>query len=179
MIEKWNKISAQWLRFLVYSRHATPYNLYFTYAVSSLWHGFYPGYYVFFATLVLITIAARKWRRVMRPRLLGHFDAGLSEEDRRWRQDVYDIYTWLAVKCIAAYFTVPFVLLSLDEICRCYGEMFWFGHVLAVIVILALPQDNNNFEAEAKMKAKAGAQARLAAKNEGRFGPIHASLKTD
>jgi len=139
LIERWNKLSAMWLRHLVYSRHPAPSNLYLTYVVSSLWHGFYPGYYVFFATLALITVAARKWRRCVRPRLLGIGVGVVDEAELSRRQSIYDTYTWLATKVIAAYFTVPFVLLSLDDIFRCYGEMFWFGHVAALLVIFCVP----------------------------------------
>lgn len=148
LIEKWNKLSAIWLRHLVYSRHSSPRNLYLTYAVSSLWHGFYPGYYVFFATLTLVTVAARKWRRVVRPWILGigrgsggSSSNGATKEffDPETRQSLYDLVTWLSTKVIAAYFTVPFVLLSIDDIWRCYSEMFWFGHVIAVLLIILLP----------------------------------------
>jgi len=156
LIEKWNKLSAIWLRHLVYSRHSSPWNLYLTYAVSSLWHGFYPGYYVFFATLTLVTVAARKWRRVVRPWILGIDGevggSGRSGDrsgingansgdffDPETRESLYDTVTWLATKVIAAYFTVPFVLLSIDDICLCYSEMFWFGHVISVLLIILLP----------------------------------------
>jgi len=44
----WNKTTNLWLRRYVYDRAPPAFNLYFTYLVSAFWHGFYPGYYLFF-----------------------------------------------------------------------------------------------------------------------------------
>lgn len=44
----WNKGTQQWLERYVYSR--TGNSLVATYMCSAIWHGFYPGYYLFFLT---------------------------------------------------------------------------------------------------------------------------------
>lgn len=36
----------------------------YTFALSALWHGFYPGYYLTFATGALFTVAARSVRLI-------------------------------------------------------------------------------------------------------------------
>lgn len=57
-IEHWNKGTNRWLRSIVYER--TQYNkLVFTYALSALWHGFYPGYYLTFANGAFFTMVSR------------------------------------------------------------------------------------------------------------------------
>lgn len=49
----------RWLRLVVYDRVKTNATV-LTYALSAFWHGFYPGYYLTFASGALFTFAARK-----------------------------------------------------------------------------------------------------------------------
>ena len=44
----WNKGTQVWLERYVYSRWGN--SLLATYSCSAIWHGFYPGYYIFFLT---------------------------------------------------------------------------------------------------------------------------------
>lgn len=48
----------RWLRMVVYER-VNKYATVLTYALSAVWHGFYPGYYITFASGALFTFAAR------------------------------------------------------------------------------------------------------------------------
>lgn len=57
-IAHWNKRTNVWLRSVVYERGGRN-KVYYTYALSALWHGFYPGYYLTFASGALFTIAGR------------------------------------------------------------------------------------------------------------------------
>lgn len=57
-IEHWNKGTNIWLRMLVYNRYKNNRTV-LTYALSSFWHGFYPGYYLTFASGALFTFASR------------------------------------------------------------------------------------------------------------------------
>lgn len=61
-IEAWNMGTNRWLRMLVYER-VNKYATILTYALSAIWHGFYPGYYLTFASGALFTIAARTVRK--------------------------------------------------------------------------------------------------------------------
>ena len=45
---------------VVYERVPKNYGTVLTFALSALWHGFYPGYYMTFASGALIVMAARK-----------------------------------------------------------------------------------------------------------------------
>lgn len=57
-IEHWNKGTNRWLRSIVYERVERN-KVMFTYALSALWHGFYPGYYLTFANGAFFTMASR------------------------------------------------------------------------------------------------------------------------
>lgn len=49
----------QWLRMIVYERVPKKYGTMLTFSLSALWHGFYAGYYITFASGALIVEAAR------------------------------------------------------------------------------------------------------------------------
>lgn len=59
----------QWLRLVVYERVPRKYGTVLTFGLSALWHGFYAGYYITFATGALFVAAARvvsyetRWRK--------------------------------------------------------------------------------------------------------------------
>lgn len=57
-ISAWNIGTNRWLRMIVYDRNG-PFKVFATNGLSALWHGFYPGYYLTFATGALFTHAAR------------------------------------------------------------------------------------------------------------------------
>lgn len=58
-INNWNLGTNQWLRVIVYERVPKKYATILTFSLSALWHGFYFGYYMTFATGALFVTAAR------------------------------------------------------------------------------------------------------------------------
>lgn len=58
-INNWNIGTNQWLRMVAYERVPKKYATFLTFSLSALWHGFYPGYYLTFASGALIVEAAR------------------------------------------------------------------------------------------------------------------------
>ncbi|KAI8643651.1 MBOAT, membrane-bound O-acyltransferase family-domain-containing protein [Parasitella parasitica] len=73
MLDHWNIGANRWLRYYVYMRVTPPgqtggaLSAFVTYAVSALWHGFYPGYYMFFLSITPFQMLARHIRRTFRP----------------------------------------------------------------------------------------------------------------
>lgn len=74
-IEAWNIGTNKWLRMIVYERCESNGTI-LTYALSALWHGFYPGYYVTFASGALFTFASRTVMRIQSIR--NNFDYKLQ-----------------------------------------------------------------------------------------------------
>lgn len=58
-VSHWNIGTNLWLRNVVYERVPKKYGTLLTFGLSALWHGFYPGYYVTFATGAIVIMAAR------------------------------------------------------------------------------------------------------------------------
>lgn len=60
MLDHWNIGANRWLRYYVYMRITPPgqtggaSSTLVTYAVSALWHGFYPGYYCKYANIAIL-----------------------------------------------------------------------------------------------------------------------------
>lgn len=76
-INNWNCGTNRWLRTIVYERVSQKYGTVLTFALSAVWHGFYPGYYVTFATGALMVTAARVVS------VLANFYSNKYNEDQR------------------------------------------------------------------------------------------------
>jgi D-alanyl-lipoteichoic acid acyltransferase DltB (MBOAT superfamily) len=121
----WNKGTQLWLERYVYSR--TGNSLLATYFVSALWHGFYPGYYLFFLTVPLATAVNRLARRHVRPYVLGSPVKPL-----------YDLVGMICTAMVVNYLAVSFVVLSWEEAVAGFRSMRFAGHVGLVLVYLLL-----------------------------------------
>jgi len=129
-VESWNKLTALWLRRIIYDRLPSSYNLYAVYFVSALWHGFYPGYYITFFSVAFFTMAARKVRRTIRPLFQSSSSMAF----------IYDIITWTFTRLACPYLAAPFVFLSLKNSWAFYSGNLFFLHILAATAILVLPE---------------------------------------
>lgn len=137
-IDSWNKTTAVWLRRVVYER--MPYgNTAATFAVSAFWHGFYPGYYLAFATAALFTFSGRAMRRNVRPffRPDGDNSTGLIPF-------LYDCVTFTFTRLCNVYMVLPFVVLTLDGCVYVYTSMYWWLHIAAALPLLLLPKGKSS-----------------------------------
>lgn len=127
-IEQWNKGTTRWLRMLVYER-APRFRTVLTYALSALWHGFYPGYYLTFMSGALFTFASRSVRRSVR----HHFVRS------RPLKAMYDLATMLTTRLVMGYITFSFLLLEFWPSVHVYLHLYMFLHVLGFLALLLLP----------------------------------------
>ncbi|EQC26196.1 hypothetical protein SDRG_15933 [Saprolegnia diclina VS20] len=127
----WNKGTQAWLERYVYSRHGN--SLLITYFVSAFWHGFYPGYYLFFLTVPLPTAVNRLARAKLRPYFCAHAAS----------KAVYDVLSWLCTVVVINYLAVAFVSLSWSASIARWGQVFFAGHaglVAAYAILMLLPK---------------------------------------
>ncbi|PAA84855.1 hypothetical protein BOX15_Mlig029102g2 [Macrostomum lignano] len=126
-IDAWNTSTNAWLRLLAYSRLPPKFKMIGTFVLSAMWHGFYPGYYFTFLFAVPTTVAARRIRRIFRPRFLAANQLLL-----------YHVITWFCTQLILAYIVVPFTLLHLNLVLSYYhGTMMWTGHIVVFVALAA------------------------------------------
>jgi len=130
----WNRLTAVWLRRYVYERVSRPYNLYFTYIVSSFWHGFYPGYYLFFLTVGVAQEITRMIRSKVRPYFVQ--DDGKTPKKRKM---IYDFLGFLLTYSFVSYAVIPFMVLKASDTLIAWKALKYYGHaMIAFGLIFAL-----------------------------------------
>lgn len=132
-IEGWNMGTNTWLRMVVYERRKK-YATELTYALSAIWHGFYPGYYLTFFSGAMFTFAARTVRKQCRHHFTKSFESKLF----------YDILTFVVTRLTLAYVTFPFVLLEFSGSIRLYNKLYWCLHLAAAFVLFIVPRMTAN-----------------------------------
>eukprot|EP00557_Chaetoceros_sp_GSL56_P005583 CAMPEP_0176495676 /NCGR_PEP_ID=MMETSP0200_2-20121128/10787_1 /TAXON_ID=947934 /ORGANISM="Chaetoceros sp., Strain GSL56" /LENGTH=500 /DNA_ID=CAMNT_0017893577 /DNA_START=132 /DNA_END=1634 /DNA_ORIENTATION=+ len=115
----WNKKTANWLGRYVYMR--TGGSLVATYGLSAFWHGFYPGYYMFFLSVPLVTMCERLGRKKLSPRF----------SPNKW--SLYGICTIVATSLIVEYIVIAFQLLAFDWAVEAWKSHYFFGHILCIL----------------------------------------------
>ncbi len=115
----WNKKTANWLGRYIYMR--TGGSLVATYGMSAFWHGFYPGYYMFFLSVPLITACERLGRKKISPRFSSN----------KWSP--YGIVCILSTSFVVEYVIQPFQLLAYGWAFDNWKNHYFFGHILCVI----------------------------------------------
>uniref|UniRef100_T1PLM4 MBOAT, membrane-bound O-acyltransferase family protein n=1 Tax=Musca domestica TaxID=7370 RepID=T1PLM4_MUSDO len=129
-INNWNCGTNRWLRTIVYERVPKKYGTILTFALSAVWHGFYPGYYLTFATGALMVTSARMARRMFRHRF----------QQTRMTRMFYDILTCLTTRIVMGYTTFPFVLLEFMGSIQLYLKFYLCLHIVALTTIYVLPK---------------------------------------
>eukprot|EP00903_Cladosiphon_okamuranus_P019810 g18207.t1 len=116
----WNKRSQGWLERYVYMR--TGNSLTATYFVSAFWHGFYPGYYLFFMSLPMITTAAREGKKKISP-YMPQEGVGAT---------LYHGFAVLMVTLSVNYLVIPFQMLGLKESLDVWGTFYFAIHAIVI-----------------------------------------------
>ncbi|CAO3632774.1 unnamed protein product [Cunninghamella blakesleeana] len=141
LIERWNSAANRWLKHYVFMRLAPlpgskakvgfkP--VFFTYFISSIWHGFLPGYYLFFGTSALLQYAGNLMRKVLRPlTMTPDMKQGLPF----WKT-AYDVISIiLTVSCINSC-SSSFMLLTWEATVIAFGSVYCYHLLVAFAGIL-------------------------------------------
>lgn len=124
--KEWNKKTSLWLSRYVYIR--TNGNLAAVYGMSAFWHGFYPGYYMFFMSVPILTFCERLARKKLSPRFSSS------------QLSVYGVVKTIATSVSANYMVSPFPLLAFDRSWANWTSHYFFGHIASVVFYLVLSQ---------------------------------------
>lgn len=126
--KEWNKKTSLWLTRYVYIR--TGGNLMAVYGLSAFWHGFYPGYYLFFLSVPILTMCERLAKKKISP----YFSS------EKW--SLYGIACIIATSVFVEYMVSAFILLQYEGAIALWRSNYFFGHVLSIgfyIVLTLLP----------------------------------------
>ncbi len=124
----WNKGTQNWLERYVYTR--TGNSLMATYFVSAFWHGFYPGYYIFFMSVPLATGVNRLSFKRVRPWFIE------ADGSFGFKKRLYDIVGLIASIFACHYLVIPFQCLSWEHSMVALGNLKFAGHVILVVLYI-------------------------------------------
>jgi lysophospholipid acyltransferase len=130
--QNWNKTTNLWLRRYVYDRTPASISLYATYIFSAFWHGFYPGYYLFFCTVAVCAGVHRNIRRSIRPRFMAADGVSPGPFKR-----LYDLASAIATSMTVNYFIMSFTVLAWGLSLDAFRGFGFFGHwILAAALVI-------------------------------------------
>jgi len=124
--KEWNKKTSLWLTRYVYIR--TNGSLVATYGTSAFWHGFYPGYYLFFLSVPIMTFCERIGRKKLSPRFSSD----------KW--SLYGIACILSTSFFVEYMVSAFPLLAGDRSLANWKSHYFFGHIGCVLFYVVVSQ---------------------------------------
>lgn len=132
LTENWNIGANHWLRHYVYLRFNPPgsgISTLKTYIVSSLWHGFHPGFYMFFMISSSLQVLSRQIRRTVRPLFMSPDG---TQPIRYWKS-FYDVCTWVVSMGLLNMMVPCFDLLHVPKIMHVWREIY-FCHFIIVAI---------------------------------------------
>jgi len=124
MSRSWNKKTSLWLSKYVYMR--TGGSLAAVYSLSAFWHGFYPGYYIFFLSVPIPSFCDRMAKKKISP----YFSKS--------NYSLYGIIGTLATTITINYMILPFNMLAGGWSLGAYKSFYFFGHIGCVIYYVVL-----------------------------------------
>ena len=137
LTRSWNKRTQGWLERYTYGR--TGNSLVATYFISALWHGLYPGYFVFFMFMPVLTTIERHWRKKMNPLFIPGYDG------RNYATAPQTLFTkfYFAMCTVCTFIAVNFVvqtfpLGSWENCNRALGSYYWGPHVTLTLIAVIL-----------------------------------------
>jgi lysophospholipid acyltransferase len=172
----WNKTANNWLKNYVYFRAECPKFLSFigqatfgnivTKLTSAFWHGFYPGYYMFFLGAVPITLAEAQLSRVFRGFFYDWDMSGkkpkLSKAKSAVHHIVWSVIAWIFLLGTLNFIGVAFILLEAHAgwaAWKALGFVPMLGAIGCTVVLGFLPSSSKKptakvFEADSNKDTK-------------------------
>jgi hypothetical protein len=131
----WNIRVQEWLYSDVYIRildligqNHTGLATFFTFSVSAIWHGIYPGYLMAMATISIYVIAERRFlKKIQKSPSNGSLPP-------LWIRMLLGILCYM----ILMYSLVPFLILKWDLSLIYWGSFYYIGHIIPIVIIIML-----------------------------------------
>jgi lysophospholipid acyltransferase len=130
ILSSWNRCTNEWLTKCVYlrakeSRFQVLIQIILTNVVSSIWHGFFPGYYLTFLSGGFATYAYQLVSKNIWP---------LCKNNKNLRT-LYIFISYISVCIILNTVALPFHIKTISQSIAVWREIYWIGHVLIFIGI--------------------------------------------
>jgi MBOAT, membrane-bound O-acyltransferase family len=133
----WNKRTQNWLEQYIYQR--TNRSLLCTYAVSALWHGLYPGFFLFFFAAALMSSIERLIRAKVNPLVLADpRSAEYHTKSAGVIRVVYSVTCWLVTTVTLTYHAQTFYMRSLERSVGAFRSFYFVPNILFILVYFIL-----------------------------------------
>ncbi|KAJ6249826.1 oysgedart [Anaeramoeba flamelloides] len=167
--KNWNIETGLWLQQYVYLKLTNSENKKFrnrsistmiTFAISAIFHGFYPGYYMTFAIAALTIITGRVLRRHFRSLFIDPKTKNSIQPGKK----IYDIICFICMIPTMDSIGIPLALMSFERIKRFFVIIAFFPILGSILIILIfsnsfflkftkkLKNKNNPIKVEKKLK---------------------------
>lgn len=133
----WNKRTQGWLE--RYTYHRTGKSLLMTYFISALWHGLYPGFFLFFLTVPLVTNIERLIKAKINPLIVPGYD-GFDNKTypRGVVGQVYWLVCWVCNTICMNYVVQVFSMQSWDNCMVALGAYHHVPHAALFLIYLVM-----------------------------------------
>ena len=128
LVRQWNKRTQSWLERYVY--HRTGGSILATYVFSALWHGFYPGYLIFFLSVACLTLVERGLRSRLN-RLVQNTRNPLLDS-------LYSVVGCVVTNVAFNYIVPLFFLLSVERSLQLLASYYFVPHIVFLTLALLL-----------------------------------------
>lgn len=133
----WNKRTQGWLERYTYQRSGE--SLLATYFVSALWHGLYPGFFVFFMTVPLNTNIQRLIKSKINPLVIpGYDNYNYSSAPNSIVTQLYWVLSFVVTSMSTNYIVQTFSMSSWENCMIALGSYDHMGHAALVVVYVLL-----------------------------------------
>ena len=124
----WNKRTQSWLEQYVYNR--TEQSLLTTYTVSALWHGLYPGYFMFFLSAALMSSTERLIRKKINPLILispsnPYYHTKLNKMIRTF----YTVFCWFITSITLTYHAQTFYMKTFARSIQAFRSFYYIPNI--------------------------------------------------
>ena len=133
----WNKRTQSWLEQYVYNR--TEQSLLTTYTVSALWHGLYPGYFMFFFSAALMSSTERLVRKKINPLILTSTSSPLY--NTRYCviiRGVYTVLCWFSTSVTLTYHAQTFYMKSFSRSMQAFESFYYIPNITFILFYCVL-----------------------------------------
>nr|CDS24819.1 o acyltransferase membrane bound domain [Echinococcus granulosus] len=142
LMDNWNLQTLRWLRITIFDRTPKSIAVFAVFFVSVLWHGFYPGYYLFFVSMAWFSVIGRMIRKRLRPRILEWLPdtkwVWTPGGQREGTSRAYDLITRIVTYFLVNYTALAFVILSFRDSIVAWSRFGYAGHLLCLVAQLLM-----------------------------------------
>jgi hypothetical protein len=133
----WNKRTQGWLE--RYTYHRTGRSVMTTYFISALWHGLYPGFFIMFMSLPIMTSIERLVKAKINPLIVPGFDGfDMKTYPRNAAGWIYWVVCWACTMAFMNYIVQVFSMGSLENSLRALSGHHYLPHILLVVIYVLL-----------------------------------------